>query len=140
VQCSYQQCHYSPDETRNYTIIGDAGRIENIGDSGIWEVHLKNTRRSGLGKPDHVISANESGADHGGSDANILREFAAYVCDDAPVTVSAVGARDAVLCGIRATESLRNGSMPQRVEAVAPDLAAWFADKESGHRLAQQRG
>jgi hypothetical protein len=32
VFCSYQQCHYTPDGWRNYTIIGTAGRIENFGD------------------------------------------------------------------------------------------------------------
>ena len=32
VLCSYQQCHYTPDAGRNYTIIGTAGRIENFGD------------------------------------------------------------------------------------------------------------
>lgn len=29
--CSYQQCHYTPDAWRNYTIIGTEGRIENFG-------------------------------------------------------------------------------------------------------------
>mgnify|MGYP002150089085 CR=1 FL=1 len=29
---SYQQCHYTPDYWRNYTVIGTEGRIENFGD------------------------------------------------------------------------------------------------------------
>ncbi|MBT7162907.1 MAG: Gfo/Idh/MocA family oxidoreductase, partial [Victivallales bacterium] len=33
VLASYQQCHYSPDGWRNYTIIGTEGRIENFGDA-----------------------------------------------------------------------------------------------------------
>ena len=32
VLASYQQCHFTPDYWRNYTVIGDAGRIENMGD------------------------------------------------------------------------------------------------------------
>lgn len=135
VQCSYLQCHYTPDDGRNYTIIGDAGRIENIGDSGTWEIHLKNTRRSGLGTPDRIIRGEASTEGHGGSDSAILREFAAFVRDGSAVTVSAVGARDAVLTGIRATESLRDGSRPRVVEAVGEDLAAWFRAVESGVAL-----
>lgn len=132
VQCSYQQCHYTPDSCRNYTVIGDAGRIENHGDSGTWEVHLINTRRSGLGAPDRVIRGADGEAGHGGADERILAEFAAFVRDGAAVTVSAVGARDAALCCIRATESLRDGSRPRTVEAVTPEMAAWFARAEGG--------
>src|ERR1051325_3574101 len=32
VLCSYQQCHYTPDVWRNYTIIGTKGRLENFND------------------------------------------------------------------------------------------------------------
>ena len=32
VLAAYQQCHFSPDYWRNYTVIGDAGRLENFGD------------------------------------------------------------------------------------------------------------
>ncbi|MBT4820175.1 MAG: Gfo/Idh/MocA family oxidoreductase, partial [Lentisphaerae bacterium] len=45
VLCSYQQCHYSPDGWRNYTIIGTEGRVENLGDSpGSCVVQLWNKR------------------------------------------------------------------------------------------------
>ena len=41
VLASYQQCHFTPDYFRNYTVIGDAGRIENMGDgSGARIPHL----------------------------------------------------------------------------------------------------
>ncbi|MBN1580949.1 MAG: Gfo/Idh/MocA family oxidoreductase, partial [Anaerolineae bacterium] len=45
VLASYQQCHYTPDAWRNYTVIGTEGRIENFGD-GIGDdscVRLWNT-------------------------------------------------------------------------------------------------
>ena len=32
VLASYEQCHFTPDYWRNYTVIGNAGRVENFGD------------------------------------------------------------------------------------------------------------
>ena len=32
VLASYQQCHFTPDYWRNYTVIGTEGRLENFGD------------------------------------------------------------------------------------------------------------
>ena len=40
VLASYQQCHFTPDYWRNYTVIGDAGRIENMGDAGGDQIHI----------------------------------------------------------------------------------------------------
>ena len=40
VLASYQQCHFTPDYWRNYTVIGDAGRIENMGDGAGDQIHL----------------------------------------------------------------------------------------------------
>ena len=31
VQASYEQCHFTPDYWRNYTVIGTEGRLENFG-------------------------------------------------------------------------------------------------------------
>ncbi len=46
VLASYQQCHFTPDGWRNYTIIGTEGRLENFGDMpGKATVKLWNTRK-----------------------------------------------------------------------------------------------
>ncbi|UNO43125.1 Gfo/Idh/MocA family oxidoreductase [Streptomyces sp. MST-110588] len=47
VLAAYQQCHFSPDYWRNYTVIGDAGRLENFGDGPGGVVKVWNARRSG---------------------------------------------------------------------------------------------
>ncbi len=50
VLTSYQQCHFTPDYWRNYTVIGDEGRIENLGDGIEGDppvVKVWNRRRSG---------------------------------------------------------------------------------------------
>ena len=54
VQASYMHCHYSPDSCRNYTIIGDAGRIENIGDWGECQVNIYTSRELDRASPTGV--------------------------------------------------------------------------------------
>jgi len=132
VQASYEQCHYTPDTVRNYTIIGDEGRLENVGDTGEWEVQLRNRRRHGFGPPDEVIRGQSSGEGHGGADEAILQEFHRFVREGQPASVSAVGAWDAVACGVRATESLRDENRPREVEPLSADLAAWLTRMEAG--------
>jgi len=132
VQASYEQCHYTPDTVRNYTIIGDEGRIENLGDTGEWEVQLRNRRRPGFGPPDEVFRGAPATGGHGGADLAILEEFHAFVRRQQPASVSAVGAWDAVACGVRATESLRDENRPREVEPLAADLADWLARMEAG--------
>src|SRR5690625_5757459 len=66
VLASYEQCHFTPDYWRNYTVIGDAGRIENMGDGGGHQIHIFESRRSGPGKPDavEVISRGDRSEEH----------------------------------------------------------------------------
>ena len=47
VLATYQQCHYTPDYWRNYTVIGTHGRLENFGDLDGATVKVWNARRSG---------------------------------------------------------------------------------------------
>ncbi|WP_434699602.1 hypothetical protein [Trueperella pyogenes] len=44
VLASYQQCHFTPDYWRNYTVIGTEGRIENFGDGEGGVIKLWNKR------------------------------------------------------------------------------------------------
>ena len=113
VLCSYQQCHYTPDGWRNYTIIGTEGRIENFGDSpGHCVVRLWNRRMHYNPYGDEQFFIPPVPGGHGGADPNIVREFVAYVRDDAPVTTCPLAARNSVAAGVKATESLRAGSLP----------------------------
>ncbi len=133
VHASYQQCHYTPDYWRNYTVIGTEGRLENFGDHGesaevrVWQ------RRSGYrADADLVIpmpSPGEGG--HGGSDPMLVAEFLRFVRSGGPTDTSPVAAREAVAAGVAATESLRADGLPVTVPRIAPDLAAWFANDQS---------
>ncbi|MCT9090253.1 Gfo/Idh/MocA family oxidoreductase [Streptomyces sp. ASQP_92] len=135
VLASYQQCHFTPDYWRNYTVIGDAGRLENFGDGPGGQVKVWNTRRSGYRpEPDETYDIPGAGASardegdqgHGGADPVVIDEFLRFVRDGGPTDTSPVAARMAVAAGFQATASLRAGGTPQKVPVLDPDLAAYF--------------
>jgi predicted dehydrogenase len=110
VFATYQQCHYTPDYWRNYTVIGAQGRLENFGDSAGAQVKVWNTRRRGYpDEADQTVVIGEATGGHGGADPEIVGEFLRFVRDGEPTLTSPVAAREAVAAGCAATESLRAG-------------------------------
>jgi predicted dehydrogenase len=118
VFASYQQCHFTPDYWRNYTVIGTEGRVENFGDTAGGVVRVWNRRH--LWQPEGDAEYPIEGVVEGHEDADKLTmaEFLEHVVSGAPTLVSPIAAREAVATGALAAESLRNGSVPHRV----PDL------------------
>ena len=131
VLASYQQCHFTPDYFRNYTVIGDAGRIENMGDGSGHQIHIWESRRSGPGRPDavEVIARAEGG--HGGADPSLIAEFLDFVRHGGVTDVSAVAAREAVATGVYGAESIRSGGTPYDVPPVPEDLRRYFDDGQA---------
>jgi predicted dehydrogenase len=132
VLASYQQCHYTPDYWRNYTVIGTEGRLENFGDFEDPVVKVWN-RRTTFGEADRVLrvsdvddDAGHDGTPHGGADPRIVAEFLAMIRDGTRPVISPVEARDAVAAACAATESLRSGGVPVDVPPVRPEVAAYF--------------
>ncbi len=116
VQASYHQCHYTPDQQRNYTIIGTAGRIENIGDTSSdqhWAKVCVWTDRCDLVETGTTCYAIPplSGT-HGGSDNLIVDQFVRYLRGGEIGGATPLDARMSVAAGCRATESLRAGNTP----------------------------
>jgi predicted dehydrogenase len=129
VYATYQQCHFTPDYWRNYTVIGTQGRLENFGDTGegsvvrVWNAGRRTYDPEGdLTVP---VTAGEGG--HGGADAELVAEFVRFARHGGLTDTSPVAARDSVAAGLLATESLRGGSVPMDVPPVDPELAAYFA-------------
>ncbi|MZD09066.1 Gfo/Idh/MocA family oxidoreductase [Streptomyces sp. SID5785] len=128
IHASYQQCHYTPDYWRNYTVIGTEGRLENFGDHGdsaevrVWK------RRSGYrADADLVVRMPEpEDGGHGGSDPLLVSEFLRFVRDGGATDTSPVAAREAVAAGVAATRSLRDGGRPVTVERLPGDLVDFF--------------
>lgn len=125
VLASYQQCHFTPDYWRNYTVIGDEGRMENFGDAvgdGDATVKVWNRRRSGYrDDADLVIPVGQGAGPHGGADAELVSEFLRFVAEGGRTDTSPVAAREAVAAGAAATHSLRHGAQP--VDIVPLDIA-----------------
>ncbi len=132
VLASYQQCHFTPDYWRNYTIIGTAGRIENEGNGEDGTcIKVWNRRKWGWAAPDEIHMISGSDAEHGGADPLIVAEWVRFAREGGPTQTSPVAARESVAAGCAATESLRNGGVPVDVAPVDAEIAAYFA----GERL-----
>ncbi|MFC4337884.1 Gfo/Idh/MocA family protein [Salininema proteolyticum] len=128
VQASYQQCHYTPDYWRNYTVIGTEGRIENFGNGPGGHVKVWNAGRRGWDpEGDLTVAIPEAEGGHGGADAALIDEFLRFVVEGGKTDTSPVAARDAVAAGVAATESIRNGSEPVDVAPVPEELDTYFA-------------
>lgn len=128
VLASYQQCHYTPDAQRNYTIIGTEGRIENFGDDPKEAlVRLWNTRTyfHPEGDVDFTFTPEDS-AGHAGADPRIMAEFIRFARDGGKITTSAIGARQAVAAGVMATLSMRNGSQLYEIPPLPKGAREYF--------------
>ncbi|MEI5097422.1 Gfo/Idh/MocA family oxidoreductase [Streptomyces sp. PmtG] len=134
VLAAYQQCHFTPDYWRNYTVIGDAGRLENFGDGPGATVRVWNSRRS-LHRPEadaeHPVAGVQDEGGHGGADPLLIGEFVRFAREGGPTDTSPVAARMAVAAGAQATRSLRDGGGPREVTPLDAELAAYF---ERGQR------
>jgi predicted dehydrogenase len=128
VMCSYQQCHFSPDAWRNYTIIGTEGRIENYGDyGGACDIRLWNRRSHYNPEGDQRFEPTHEQGGHGGADPNIVAEFIRFVREGGKVRTSPIAARNSVAAGYLATMSLREGNVPKDIPPVDDDVQAYFA-------------
>ncbi|KUL38481.1 oxidoreductase [Streptomyces sp. NRRL F-4489] len=127
VYATYQQCHYTPDYWRNYTVIGTHGRMENFGDTQGAVVKVWHSRRSGYrADADLEIAVPADTGGHGGADPRLLTEFIAFVRDGVPTLTSPIAARQAVAAGCAATASLRADGIPIDVPALPPQLTSYF--------------
>ncbi len=126
VFASYQQCHYTPDYWRNYTVIGTEGRLENFGDSEGAEVRVWNRRSDYRAEADLVVPVPTSTGTHGGADPLLVAEFLQFVREGGATVTSPVAAREAVAAGYAATVSLREGGRAVAVAPVDSQVAAYF--------------
>ncbi len=127
VIAAYQQCHFSPDYVRNYTVIGTEGRLENFGDGPGDTVKVWNTGPSDYRADcDIAYQVPLATGSHGGADLEIIAEFRRFVREGGVTDTSPVAARMSVAAGYMATMSLRDGGMPYDVPPLDADLAAYF--------------
>lgn len=127
VLASYQQCHFTPDYWRSYTVIGTHGRLENLGNGEDGTcIQVWNQRKWGWAAPDEVHMIGSAQGEHGGADPLIVAEFVRFAREAGPTQTSPLAARESVATGCAATLSLRNGGAPVDVSPVDEDVAAYF--------------
>ncbi|HVK34392.1 MAG TPA: Gfo/Idh/MocA family oxidoreductase [Microlunatus sp.] len=126
VLASYEQCHFTPDYWRSYTVIGDAGRAENFGDGPGGRIAVWDRRHPSWARPDAESEIAGTPEGHGGADALMIAEFLRFVRTGEPTETSPVAAREAVAAGVTATESLRGDGSTRSVPELDPDLVAYF--------------
>ncbi|MCC3270888.1 Gfo/Idh/MocA family oxidoreductase [Arthrobacter gengyunqii] len=131
VMASYQQCHFTPDYWRNYTVIGTLGRLENIGDTAGGVIKVWNRRHEWqvAGDLEYPIEGVTSG--HEDADLLTMTEFFNSLVDGTPTLVSPLAAREAVAAGYLAVESLRNGSRPFDVPKLPAHVALQLSHSPS---------
>ncbi|MFS0732273.1 Gfo/Idh/MocA family oxidoreductase [Microbacterium sp. 1P10UB] len=127
VLASYEQCHFTPDYWRNYTVIGTEGRLENVGDTAGGRVKVWNRRHEWApdGDAEYAIEGVASG--HEDADLSTMREFLEHAFAGAPTVVSPVAARAAVAAGALAADSMRDGSRPFDVPPLPTHVAEYFS-------------
>jgi hypothetical protein len=126
VLASYQQCHFTPDYWRNYTVIGTRGRAENFGDSAGGVVRVWNSRHDYQehGDAEYPITGDDGG--HGDADQLTMAEFLRFVSVGGTTQTSPVAARQAVATGITAARSIREGSVPKAIAPIADEVLQYF--------------
>lgn len=130
VLASYQQCHYTPDYWRNYTVIGTEGRLENFGDSAGGHITLWAHRSDYDPQGDATYPIHGDSVGHGDADVLTTGEFINFITTGAPTDTSPLGAYHAVAAAIAATESLRDGSTPRDVPTLEPEVITYFENNQ----------
>ena len=126
VLASYEQCHFTPDYWRSYTVVGDAGRVENLGDGPGGRVAIWDRRHGSWAAPDAEIAIAGTPEGHDGADAMMIAEFLRFVRTGEPTETSPVAAREAVAAAVTATTSLRSDRAALPVPELAGELVAYF--------------
>ena len=125
ILASYLQCHYTPDQSRNYTVIGTRGRLENYGDEA---VQVWTTRRdfSWRMEGDITYRLSKGTGTHGGADVRIIASFVELlrgIYDHLGATPQE--ARYSVACGCQGADSIRRGGVPLDVPSLAEEVENW---------------
>lgn len=123
---TYNECHFTPDYWRNYTVIGTEGRIENfgLGDDGVVRIWDKRTVFKEHG--DEEIPIPTAAGGHYGADPALLSEFLRFVREGIPTETSPVAAREAVAAASLATESMRGNGSAVEVPALPAEMRTYF--------------
>lgn len=132
VLASYQQCHYTPDYWRNYTVIGTRGRAENFGDTGGGTIRVWTERVNYDPVAPIEIPIGDDAGGHQSADRRTVREFLRFIREGVATETSPLGAWYAAVTGAEAAYSLRHGSIPRTIDDLPDDLVQYFMKQTVG--------
>ncbi|GAA3401624.1 Gfo/Idh/MocA family protein [Paenibacillus hodogayensis] len=119
IKASYNQCHFTPDYQRNYTIIGTEGRMENSEpDNRIYVKSRKSNTWRDLS--DRVYDIKKAEGSHNGADPKICDDFLDMIIDGKQPEAQPIAGRMSVAVGCAATESMRAGGKPILISQPEP--------------------
>ncbi len=121
IKAAYLQCHFTPDYHRNYVFIGTEGRIENSEPDGKVWVKTRDTQKW-RSLADRTYDVKPAPGTHGGADPVIASDFLDMVMEGKEPVATPLAGRMSVAVGVKATESLRNGSVPMDVPPPPPEF------------------
>jgi predicted dehydrogenase len=111
VKAAYLECHFTPDDERNYVFIGTEGSVElSERANKVW---VKTRRTNDYRElSDHTYKIKEAKGTHGGADPVITEAFLDYIIDGKAPIASPIDGRMSVAAGCCGAQSMRNGGMP----------------------------
>ncbi|MCE5323725.1 Gfo/Idh/MocA family oxidoreductase [bacterium] len=110
-KAAYLECHFTPDDERNYVFIGTEGSVElSERANKVW---VKTRRTNDYRElSDCTYKIKKSEGSHGGADPVITEGFLDYVIDGKAPIASPIDGRMSVATGCCGAQSMRNGGMP----------------------------
>lgn len=114
VKAAYLECHFTPDDERNYVFIGTEGRVELSETANqVWVKTRRTNDWRELANRTYDIKRAEG--THGGADPIITDEFLKFVLDGKEPVASPIDGRMSVAAGCCGAYSMRNGGMPMDI-------------------------
>jgi len=129
---SYEQCHYTPDYWRNFTVIGTEGRIENFGtrtEGSFIRLYNKKTLYSNSGSIDYPLKAEYQDGDS--PDLREMVDFLDFLINKSKNGAFVIDAREAVATADMGTYSIRKGLGSVSIPQIKCTILDYFNAKNS---------
>lgn len=117
VKGAYLQNHFTPDYSRNYTVIGTKGRIESDDVNSTIKLYSRN-HTSNHSDIVYKMKTDDT-LIHDGADPGIVNSFVDYILFDKAPLASPMDGRMSVASAIKATESMRDSGHMKYIPKVA---------------------